>query len=119
MNQVLVRVSGVVECEVVTRPTRFTVVVRVGGAAHLAYNTNTGRLEDVLRPGARGYCVRRRGGRTAYRLLAVEYAGGFAVTDTRLQEDAFAAAMAALGTVEDRGSRTCRVTLDVDPGTLM
>jgi primosomal protein N' len=32
---------------------------------------------------------------------------------------AFARAMAALGTVEDRGTRTCRVTLDVDPGSLM
>jgi primosomal protein N' len=32
---------------------------------------------------------------------------------------AFAAAMAALGTVEDKGTRTCRVTLDVDPGSLM
>ena len=33
--------------------------------------------------------------------------------------DAFARAMQALGTVEDRASRTCRVTLDVDPGSLM
>jgi primosomal protein N' (replication factor Y) len=32
---------------------------------------------------------------------------------------AFARAMAALGTVEDLGTRTCRVTLDVDPGSLM
>jgi primosomal protein N' (replication factor Y) len=32
---------------------------------------------------------------------------------------AFGRAMAALGTVEDRGTRTCRVTLDVDPGSLM
>ena len=33
--------------------------------------------------------------------------------------DAFARAMQALGTVEDRATRTCRVTLDVDPGSLM
>ena len=32
---------------------------------------------------------------------------------------AFEAAMAAIGTVEDRGTRTCRVTLDVDPGSLL
>jgi primosomal protein N' (replication factor Y) len=32
---------------------------------------------------------------------------------------AFAQAMAALGTVEDLATRTCRVTLDVDPGSLM
>ena len=32
---------------------------------------------------------------------------------------AFARAMAALGTVEDRGSAACRVTLDVDPGAIV
>jgi primosomal protein N' (replication factor Y) len=31
----------------------------------------------------------------------------------------FAAAMAAVGTVEDLATRTCRVTLDVDPSSLM
>ncbi len=33
--------------------------------------------------------------------------------------EAFDRAMAAVGTVEDRGTRTCRVTLDVDPSSLM
>jgi primosomal protein N' (replication factor Y) (superfamily II helicase) len=32
---------------------------------------------------------------------------------------AFTRAMAALGTVEDLGTRSCRVTLDVDPGSLL
>jgi primosomal protein N' (replication factor Y) len=31
----------------------------------------------------------------------------------------FQQAMAAIGTVEDRGTRTCRITLDVDPSSLM
>jgi primosomal protein N' len=31
----------------------------------------------------------------------------------------FAMAMAAIGTVEDLATRTCRVTLDVDPSSLM
>ncbi len=35
------------------------------------------------------------------------------------QTASFAQAMAALGTVEDLATRTCRVTLDVDPGSLM
>ncbi len=35
------------------------------------------------------------------------------------QPASFAAAMAAIGTVEDLATRTCRVTLDVDPGSLM
>ena len=33
--------------------------------------------------------------------------------------DAFQRAMQALATVEDRATRSCRVTLDVDPGSLM
>ena len=32
---------------------------------------------------------------------------------------AFQQAMATIGTVEDSGTRTCRVTLDVDPSSLM
>ncbi|MBL8729069.1 MAG: primosomal protein N' [Planctomycetes bacterium] len=35
------------------------------------------------------------------------------------QPTSFAAAMAAIGTVEDLATRTCRITLDVDPGSLM
>jgi primosomal protein N' (replication factor Y) len=35
------------------------------------------------------------------------------------QPASFANAMAAIGTVEDLGTRTCRVTLDVDPSSLM
>jgi hypothetical protein len=35
------------------------------------------------------------------------------------QPAAFERAMAAVGTVEDLGTRTCRVTLDVDPSSLM
>ena len=35
------------------------------------------------------------------------------------QPDAFASAMQAIGTVEDLGTRTCRVTLDVDPSGLL
>ena len=34
-------------------------------------------------------------------------------------QDAFDRAMSAIGTVEDLGTRTCRVTLDVDPSSLM
>ncbi len=35
------------------------------------------------------------------------------------QPSSFAAAMAAVGTVEDLATRTCRITLDVDPSSLM
>jgi len=35
------------------------------------------------------------------------------------QPASFQAAMAAIGTVEDLATRTCRITLDVDPGSLM
>jgi len=35
------------------------------------------------------------------------------------QPAAFGRAMEAIGTVEDLGTRTCRITLDVDPSSLM
>ena len=34
-------------------------------------------------------------------------------------QEAFDEAMSAIGTVEDLATRTCRVTLDVDPSSLM
>ena len=34
-------------------------------------------------------------------------------------QEAFDEAMGAIGTVEDLATRTCRVTLDVDPSSLM
>ncbi|WP_228546784.1 DNA/RNA nuclease SfsA [Hyperthermus butylicus] len=100
-------IPAYVECRILRRVNRFVVEVEAEGEHILAHNTNTGRLLDVLVPGRLGLCrPLERPGRTRYRLFAVEYAGGFAVIDTRLQEEAFARAV-ELGLIP--WLRSCRV----------
>ncbi len=107
---VVLRLRGVAHpCTIAERLNRFAVRVRVGGEEALAYNTNTGRLEELMRPGALGYCVEKRGGRLPYRLVAVEAPhGGYALIDTRLQEEAFIAAVEAGLVQRLRGCRVAR-----------
>ncbi|AEM38464.1 sugar fermentation stimulation protein [Pyrolobus fumarii 1A] len=104
----LLRVGSVYPCSVVRRVNRFVVEAYVGGSLERVYNTNTGRLEDVLVPGARAFCAESTSGRLRYRLVAVEYGGGYAVIDTRLQEEAFTVAVevGAIGWL--RGCRVAR-----------
>ncbi len=91
---IVAMVPTYVECRILRRVNRFVVEVEAGGEQVLAHNTNTGRLLDVLVPGRLGLCrPLEKPGKTRYRLFAVEYAGGFAVIDTRLQEEAFARAV--------------------------
>ncbi|OWJ54749.1 DNA/RNA nuclease SfsA [Pyrodictium delaneyi] len=82
------------ECLIVRRLNRFVIEVEINGSREMAHNTNTGRLTDVLVPKRTGLCIPlKRPRRTRFRLFAVEYRGGYAIIDTRLQEDAFAAAV--------------------------
>ncbi|KSW11381.1 sugar fermentation stimulation protein A [Pyrodictium occultum] len=91
---IVLQVDNLIECRLLRRVNRFVVEAEAGGERILAHNTNTGRLADVLAPGRRALCIpARRPGKTRLRLIAVEYNGGYAVVDTRLQEDAFAAAV--------------------------
>ncbi|RLG49909.1 MAG: DNA/RNA nuclease SfsA [Thermoproteota archaeon] len=77
-----------VPCVISRRVSRFMVEVFTG-RAELAYLSNTGRLEQYLVKGRRGYCLRSPGGKTSLRLIAVEDMGLAAVVDTRLQMRAF------------------------------
>ncbi len=83
--------SGLVECVVVKRVGRFVVDVVVGSGRRIvsAYLCNTGRLSELLGVGRSGLCLPMTKGKTSFRLVAVEYGDGFAVVDTRFQEDAF------------------------------
>lgn len=58
-----------------------------------AYINNTGRLEELLYAGAKGYCISKPAGRTEVRLIAVDELRGPALIDTRLQEEGFAKAV--------------------------
>ena len=92
--QALLEVGGVVRCRVLGRVNRFVVRVEAGGEVAEAHINNTGRLAGVLEPGRSGYCLSRSGGRTRFRLVAVECPGygRAALVDTMLQMRALEAA---------------------------
>ena len=104
----LLRLRGLVECRVSRRANRFVVEARgPRGELLRVHNRNTGRLVDVLYPGARVLCLPLpRPGRTSHRLVGAWYNGGWAVVDTGLQEEAFARAV-ELGLIP--WLRGCRV----------
>jgi len=86
----LIRFSPVTECTIIKRRNRFIVLVELDdGTLVDVHNTNTGRLIDVLVRGRRAFCIRTlRPRKTSLRLLAVEYRQGYALIDTRSQEEA-------------------------------
>lgn len=77
------------ECIILGRRNKFVVEVLVGEDTSTAYLSNTGKLQELVVPGRRGYCVRRERGKTGYRLLAVEDKGFAALIDTVAQELVF------------------------------
>lgn len=76
------------------RVNRFVVEVEVGGRTEKAYINNTGRLVEYMVRGRRCFCLRREGGSTSLRLLAVEDLGEGALLDTQLQMKSFERALA-------------------------
>lgn len=90
----LIGVGDHYECRIIERLNRFVVLVEHGGDRWRAYINNTGRLRELLVRGRRAYCLDSRGGKTRFRLIAVEDEGGAALIDTRLQMDSFEAALA-------------------------
>ena len=86
----LLRVENVVECRVVERLNRFVVLVERNGLEK-AHINNTGSLRGVLVEGRKGYCIPRKGGKTRYRLIAIECPGYHeaALIDTWLQMHGF------------------------------
>jgi len=95
VERVLIRLGEVEECRVVKRINRFVAKVEIRGREYLAYVCNTGRLEDYLRIGKKGYCLwNSRGLKTQLRLFAVEEMGLGALIDTQLQMMCFEEALA-------------------------
>jgi len=85
----LLRLPKPLECRFVERLNRFVALVECGGKPVRAYLTNTGRLKDLLKPGAKAYCVSRLSRRTEAWLIAVDEVMGPALIDTRVQERCF------------------------------
>ncbi|NOZ89601.1 MAG: DNA/RNA nuclease SfsA [Crenarchaeota archaeon] len=108
-------------CRLLRRPNRFVVEAEAptGGTLRL-HNTNTGRLLDVLQPGAQLLCLPhpRPGRRTQGRLIAARYHGGWALLDTRLQEQALQAAIEKGLIPPLRGCRPARRSPRLEDATL-
>ncbi len=58
-----------------------------------AYNTNTGRLEDLLKGGNMGLCSKKEGEKLKFAIRGVFVEEGIAVIDTMLQMKAFEVAV--------------------------
>ncbi len=97
-----------IPCRVERRVNRFVVEAWVGGGLEEVHNTNTGRLEELLVPGALAECVEIRGARLRYRIVSVECCGGYALIDTRMQERVLEALIEAGVLPSARGCRVAR-----------
>jgi sugar fermentation stimulation protein A len=86
----LLELSPLIEVKIEKRLNRFVVSVTKGMGRYRAHINNTGRLEQFLVPGAKGYCLEpRKRGATDFRLIAVADRGAAALIDTQLQMRAF------------------------------
>ena len=113
----LLRLRGVLECRVWRRVNRFTVEVFVGRRKSRAYLNNTGRLEEFLIRGRKGYCL-PGSGRLPYRLFAMEEGTHGSVVDTALQARAFEEALKRDSLPSLKGYRVRRRNLRTDGALL-
>ncbi len=97
MNSITAKEFDVFEAEVVERDSRVTVVAREGGEEFRAHLRNTGRLEDLIYPGASVVCHWKEGGKTDARLIGAVDNGSYVLLDTHVQEKVFAVALRAGG----------------------
>ena len=82
-----------IECVVINRLNRFVVRIKINGQEALAHTNNTGRLQEFIRKGALARCIEKYGGKTQYRLIAVQDPSimdrRYALIDTREQMKGF------------------------------
>ncbi len=79
----------VFECIILKRINRFTVEVLLNNNVVKTHITNTGRLEELLVRGKKGYCFKINAPKLKYRLFAIADHNYGALIDTRLQEQVF------------------------------
>jgi sugar fermentation stimulation protein A len=85
----LLSIPDYVECVIRRRLNRFVVEVDLSGRTEHAHINNTGRLLELLVEGRKAACLPTRGGKTAYRLFAIDEKAGWALIDTQFQMRAF------------------------------
>lgn len=86
----ILSIDNVKGCLIVERFNRFVVRVEISGRKHSMHINNTGRLEELLVRGRKGFCTKaRHPGKTDGRLFAIAERGLGALIDTQLQMKAF------------------------------
>ncbi len=85
----IIKITYTNTCNIVKRENRFVVRVLINNQPEKAYINNTGRLNEILVPGRRAYCIRSKGRKTNYRLIAIKDYDLAALIDTKIQEEVF------------------------------
>jgi len=106
-------------CRVVRRLSTFRVLLEGGGSRIVGLLRNTGRLEDVIYPGSEVVCLERQTPSATCLIVGKALGDTATILDTRLQEEAFAAAVGgglipwlAGWRIAGRGLRVSRSRLD-------
>ncbi len=89
----LIYISWARSCTVRRSVNRFVVEVADGSNIFGVHINNTGRLQDVLVEGRKGFCIPTRRGKLGWRLFSVWYYRGYSIIDTLLQEESFRVAV--------------------------
>ncbi|MEM0046458.1 MAG: DNA/RNA nuclease SfsA [Fervidicoccaceae archaeon] len=91
----LLSFEEVKHCTVLERLSRFSVTVSMDGKFFTAWLSNSGRLKDLVFPGAESLCLKTSGEKTRARILASfgRSGRGAVLVDTKVQERAFEAAL--------------------------
>lgn len=85
-------IDELIECRILKRISRFTVIVEINNVEVQVYLGNSGRLLQFMKPGNIGYLtkVEGRGRKHSYKLLGVKDGDYAAIVDTKIHEDVFA-----------------------------
>ncbi len=59
----------IVECTFIKRLNRFVGLIEINGEVKKALITNTGRLEEFMMKGRKGFCIPKQGGKTEFILI--------------------------------------------------
>lgn len=85
----IIKLDNLIECTILKRISRFSVVVDIDGVEYNVYLCNTGRLLGYLEKGRKGFCIPTKKGKLMYRLVGVEDKGYAVLVDTMFHEKSF------------------------------
>ncbi len=87
-------IAGTTECVFIKRENRFVGLARCGGRDTRVHINNTGRLVDLLFPGAEILCIEIKAPKIPLRVIGTRVSGDrWTLIDTKLQEKVFIASV--------------------------